>query len=276
MTSKTLIAFLAFLDFLTYVSGELDLSNFRLKESSYNSVISQLDSLLPRRTVSDVLESTVYTPLPASDFMTKSPWYLKGWRWAEQKSNSDETDLYWEPQGVTTASDSGYPNDVVDQEAMMVMWNDVRNKTGGATTAGQGVRVSFVRKGTSAGNPVNRGYVHVLLVEPYKDNNGKPNYRPLFNVDSGGIVWRGNWLYVTDSQQALRVFDLDKIWSVSSSGRNPDPVGLNGTTYSGGAYPFIIPQARSVLSLSVFLHTIANHLHRQQNLHAGLPKRGNF
>jgi hypothetical protein len=249
MTSKTLIAFLAFLACVS--SLELDARNFRLKESSYNPVISQLDSLLPRQTIGEVLESTIYTPLPASDFMTKNQWYLKGWRWAEQNTDSDETDVHWEPQGVTTVDDSGYPNNVVDQnsDVMMVMWNDVRNKSGGATTAGQGIRVSFVRKGASAGNPVNRRYVHVLLVEPYKDNNGKPNYRPLFNVDSGGIVWRGNWLYVTDSQQALRVFDLDRIWKVSSSGQNP---GFNGTAYSGGTYPFIIPQARSMLPLCLF------------------------
>jgi hypothetical protein len=60
--------------------------------------------------------------------MTKNVFYLKGWRWAEKNHNSDETDVYWEPQGVTTVGDSGTPNNVMDRnsEVMMVMWNDGR------------------------------------------------------------------------------------------------------------------------------------------------------
>ena len=58
----------------------------------------------------------------------------------------------------------------------------------------KGVRVSFV----DYANPSAPRYRHVLLVEPYTDAPGNPNFRTV-PVHAGGIVWYGHYLYVADT-----------------------------------------------------------------------------
>ncbi|KAA8903109.1 hypothetical protein FN846DRAFT_69655 [Sphaerosporella brunnea] len=217
----------------------LDETKYRLQLSSYNPVISKLASKLSTASVGDVLNSAIFQPLPAESFMESTPWYIKGFRWSENDPQ-DDTDNVWSPQSISTSADQGSYGGIVDNnsDVVAVSWNDQRNMTGSSSVSGNGVRVTFVRKGSADGIPKSRAYIHVLLVEPF-DDNGKPNFRELANVISGGLVWRGNWLYITDNQLGLRVFDLTQIWRVAQG----TSIGLSGSDYLGGAYPFVIPQA---------------------------------
>ncbi|KAF8539209.1 hypothetical protein BDD12DRAFT_110108 [Trichophaea hybrida] len=221
---------------------EMNEAHYKLNASSYNPAIALLDSALTKASVADVLDAADYQPLDASDFMRQTLFYLKGFRWAQQ-SPADESNTIWQPQGISTSYDTGFAGGVVhgNSDVLIVSWNDERNKTGAATEAGKGVRVTFVRKGTADNMPENRGYIHALLVEPFV-TDGKPDFKELQNVISGGIVWRGDWLFVTDDKLGVRVFDLTHIWKVKYS--TGGSVGKQGNDYWGGEYPFVIPQAR--------------------------------
>jgi hypothetical protein len=238
------VAYLSTLLTLTSASPHLLVNtDYHLAVSAYNPVISQISAKLSTASVGDVLDAAQFKPLDAADFMKSTPWYIKGFRWSENNPQ-DDTDEIWTPTGISTSADQGAYQGVVDNNSdiLLVSWNDQRNLTGGASVAGQGVRVSFVRKGSADGVPSSRAYIHTLLVEPYEDSNGNPNFRELTNVISGGLVWRGDWLYITDQDLGLRVFDLTKIWKVSLG----SSVGLDGNSYYGGDFPFVIPQARYV------------------------------
>ncbi|CCX08500.1 Similar to hypothetical protein [Tuber melanosporum Mel28]; acc. no. XP_002839579 [Pyronema omphalodes CBS 100304] len=218
----------------------LNETDYTFSISAYNSAIAELDKVLKKVSVGDVLTAAKYKPLDYSQWMRDTPYFIKGFRWS-QKDPADETDTEWSPQGLTTSWDSGYPSGSVDGQdnILLVSWNDQRNKTGASSEAGKGVRVSFLRNATAQGvSPVNRAYTHALLVEPFM-NGQNADYRLLDNVISGGIVWRGDYLYITDRQLGLRVFDLKHIYQV----KNDASVGKNGNTYSGGGYDYVIPQA---------------------------------
>ncbi|KAI5812181.1 hypothetical protein BZA77DRAFT_270354 [Pyronema omphalodes] len=218
----------------------LNETDYTFSISAYNSAIDELDKVLKKVSVGDVLTAAKYKPLAYSQWMRDAPYFIKGFRWS-QKNPADETDTEWSPQGLTTSWDTGYASGSVDghDNILLVSWNDQRNKTGASSEAGKGVRVSFLRNSLGQGiSPVNRAYTHALLVEPFM-NGQNADYRLLENVISGGIVWRGNYLYITDRSLGLRVFDLKHIYQV----KNDDSVGKNGNTYSGGGYDYVIPQA---------------------------------
>jgi hypothetical protein len=241
MKSTTVIFMSALLTLTSAATPHLlDNTKYLLAVSAHNPVISQISQNLSSASVGDVLDAAQFSPLAAADFMEATPWYIKGFRWS-QNDPQDETDEIWIPQGISTSADQGAYQGIVDNnsDVIAVSWNDQRNITGGASVAGQGVRVTFVRKGSADGMPSTRAYIHTLLVEPYEDSNGNPNFRELTNVISGGLVWRGDWLYITDQDLGLRVFDLTKIWKVSLG----SSVGLDGNSYYGGDFPFVIPQA---------------------------------
>ena len=227
----------------------------RLNESLYTltaadaapaaALIARLDTLLPRIGLRTVLGDATAQPQPAADFMLDSPFVVKGWRW-NAHSPPDEASTTWEPQGISTAADTGFARDIADgnSDVLVVSWNDVRNATGTGTEPGRGVRVSFVRQGTADGAPSNRAYAHILLVEPVADSaGGEPSFRALTNVISGGVVWRRNWLFVPDRDRGLRVFDTNHIWRVRSGG---DTVGRSGSDFYGGDHALVMPQSRCV------------------------------
>jgi hypothetical protein len=88
-------------------------------------------------------------------------------------------------------------------------------------------RVSFV-------DPEARTYRHVLLVYPHE----KDDFREV-PIHAGGIVWYGTTLWVVDTYNGVRVFDMTNIWRVDTG----DHVGKNSDgTYSAQGYKYVIPQ----------------------------------
>jgi hypothetical protein len=74
-----------------------------------------------------------------------------------------------------------------------------------------------------------------MLVEPSADDNFKE-----VPVHAGGIVWYGDALYVVDTDNGLRVFNVSNIWAVGAG----DGVGKDATTgkYSANNYAYVLPQ----------------------------------
>jgi hypothetical protein len=96
--------------------------------------------------------------------------------------------LDWYPQGITTSADASADGQDEGKTVIRTSWYY------SGSGDNKGVRVSFV----DYANPSAPRYRHVLLVEPYTDATGNPNFRAV-PMPAGGIVWYGHYLYVADT-----------------------------------------------------------------------------
>lgn len=201
-------------------------SDFRLSEGPYNPAISALDALLPRESVPAVLDSANRSAStsgcdPGADNQ------LAAFCW----QSGDNSTPDWYPQGISSTADAYGSGTYQGRTALFVSWYYKGSGTD------KGVRVSFV----DYENPGAPRYRHVLLVEPYSDSSGRPNFRPV-TVHAGGIFAYGYHLYVADTWGGFRAFDLRHIWRVSTGdkskiGRQPDG------SYHAFNYRYALPQA---------------------------------
>lgn len=140
--------------------------------------------------------------------------------WEELPSFDDENTSKWVPQGITSTADALDVGTYEGKDGWVVSWHRDDDKS---------VRVTFV-------NRANDKYRHVLLVYPDADDNFKE-----VPVHAGGIMWYGNTLWVVDTKNGIRVFDMDNIWQVDSG----DGVGKkSGGGYSAAGYKYVLPQIR--------------------------------
>jgi len=195
-------------------------------KAAYASTISALAARLPAATVDAVLDSANRT---GGSHSLNYPGFAQGWVW----ESGDNTTTDWYPQGLTTSAD--YHDDGVynGRRVILVSWYDHSDPA-----AGKGVRVSFVDMST----PSAPTYRHVLLVEPYHDSAGNPNFAAV-HVHAGGLMWYGDLLYVVDTSHGIRVFDTTKIMQVTANGdkatigRQPDG------SYTAHNYLYVLPQS---------------------------------
>ncbi|ONK14465.1 hypothetical protein [Streptomyces sp. MP131-18] len=185
--------------------------------------------------------------------------------------NDDTVTTEWIPQAVTGVSDA--QQDEVWGESsrpLITGWYDSQNpgRGNGCTPSEsdacneKGVRISFI-------DPETRTYRHVLLVWAYYNSYGNISFdavhaseSPLQNgIHAGGMVWYGNYLYVADTFNGIRVFDMRFIMDLNpdqdASRDDPTPDGLtsnvrdkrqvgrqNGVWYGYG-YRYVMPQVAS-------------------------------
>ncbi|NEE01605.1 hypothetical protein [Phytoactinopolyspora halotolerans] len=200
-----------------------DPSDIRLLRSETDpALLEGLRSELGTVTVSTVLDSANRTGRSCSPSVRH--------RTASFCWNSGDTSVaYWMPQGVTTTGDANASGEYEGREALLSSWYD---KDSGRN---MGVRISFV----DMSNRTTPEYRHVLLVQPRWDG-GQPSFGPV-NAHAGGIVWYGDKLYVANTYNGLRVFDMDDLMRVSTGdntkiGRQPD-----GSYYAHN-YLYVLPQ----------------------------------
>ncbi len=148
--------------------------------------------------------------------------YKGGFRWNDGDMGTSE----WIPQGMT-AGVSGTTN------VTLVAWHST------LTSPDKGVRLSVADISNMSASAVN--YRHVLLVRPTSAGNFTtvPEH-------GGGLVWYGNYLYMADTTDGLRVFDLTQLREVSTStacetqiGRVSTPAGTEWCAYG---YKYVLPQ----------------------------------
>ena len=158
----------------------------------------------------------------------------QGWIWNE----GDNEVSYWYPQGMTGSSDATASGTHNGRRLQLISWY---HKTDARPT--KGVRVSLADRT----NPRDVDYRHLLLVVPYGDG-GAVNFRPLHkslnNTDAlhaGGIVWYGDYLYVADTANGFRVFDMSLIARVSQT-NDSSRIGRAGPATHAFGYRYIIPQ----------------------------------
>ncbi|MDF5752279.1 hypothetical protein [Spongiactinospora sp. TRM90649] len=138
---------------------------------------------------------------------------------------ADDDTADWYPQGVTCASDGGFAT-----PAFAVSWY-WRPPSGE-----RGARVSFL-------DTASLRYRHVLLVEVRPDGSFGP-----VPVHAGGIVWYAGRLYVADTENGLRVFDLARFLDMRT-GRDdvgdPEKIGFHDGRAHAFGYRYVLPQTDS-------------------------------
>lgn len=206
-------------------------SDFTLQESADNThlaaLASHFQSIGKNASITTVLSSSNRALSKGSPSVGTGS-LTEAWAW----NSGDYTTTKWVPQGITSSADALGTGKWDDREAWIVSWH---------RDDGQSVRVSFVDRETNQ-------YRHVMLVNPTADDDFEA-----IPIHAGGIMWYGDILYVVDTVNGLRAFDLENIWEVEIA----DGVGKmsDGSGYSADGYRYVLPQIRCVSS-SCPLHQV--------------------
>jgi LVIVD repeat-containing protein len=198
--------------------------------TKYDALNTALDAKLPNVTVGTVMDNANLdrTALCHSTPSAGSP---TGFCW----DPDDDTNCNNTPQGITTSRDA----------------------TGGTYSGHQVVATSWYYTSTCAADaPTTRSritltdwdatypnkYRKILLVEPKSGPDG-PTFADIA-IHAGGISWYGDYLYVADTANGLRVFDMRKIWETDTTGSG---IGLQTDgSYDAHAYRYVLPQIGTI------------------------------
>ncbi|MFI9063790.1 hypothetical protein ACIGQE_18165 [Streptomyces sp. NPDC053429] len=234
-------------------------SSFNLKSGpDLSGQVADLKAALPTQGVQDLLDqgnrvartgaSCTTDPFGAGDDgKVLAP--ARKLCWDPGDSATDE----WIPQGMTGVSDAQSDELWGSRKPLVTAWYD---KAGG-----KGVRLSFLDPETAIpGDPDGRRYRHALLVEPYYNSYGHVSYKAV-DVHAGGIAWYKNYLYVADTLNGLRVFDMRSILDLNpdqnasvddttldglkSNVRDDTQIGRQNNVYYGYTYRYVMPQVAS-------------------------------
>lgn len=171
----------------------------------------------------------------------------------------------WIPQGLTGVSDAQADELWGSRKPLVAAWYDKASADLCSADAGtcpdKGVRLSFLDPQTPVtGDPDGRRYRHVLLVEPYYNSYGNASYKAI-NVHAGGVAWYKYYLYVADTMNGLRVFDMRSILDLNpdqnasvddttldglkSNVRDETKIGRQSNVYYSHTYRYVMPQVAS-------------------------------
>jgi hypothetical protein len=159
----------------------------------------------------------------------RTPCFNMGFKW----NDGDNAVRYWYPQGITGTADAYDDNQFNGQKYLIVSWYN-NTDAQASTDPNRGVRISVVRSTDLDDAP----YRHILLVVPSRDDQGRPTYG-ISGVHAGGIIWYQNYLYVVDTNNGFRVYDLNKIIYVPAL----DGIGrLADGRYGSHGYQYVLPE----------------------------------
>ncbi len=202
--------------------------DFRLAEGAYSPVIAKLDALLKVTSVPAVLDSANRDAITGSGCKPGATNQVAAFCW----ESGDNATADWYPQGITSTADAYGNGQYEGRTAMFASWYYA------GSGANKGVRVSFV----DYADPAAPKYRHVLLVEPYTNASGQPDFRAV-GVHAGGVFAYGYYLYVADTWGGFRAFDLRHIWQVATGDK--DKIGRQSDgSYHAHDYAYALPQAQ--------------------------------
>lgn len=206
-------------------ANSITASDFRLQRTGVlSTTVNALDAALPNVSVADVVNSANRDMNPCSSGL---PNVKKSWCWQSDDANT----AMWYPQGITSTADSLGAGVVDGKQVILTSWYDHDD-----TAPNKGVRVSFI----DASDPADPDYRHVLLVEPSLTASGASTFKPV-QIHAGGLAWYGNLLYVADTTNGLRVFDMNHLWQVSTGQSNW--IGRQGDgSFHAYDYRYVLPQ----------------------------------
>ncbi|MGW8882949.1 hypothetical protein [Streptomyces sp. NPDC055749] len=259
--------------------------------SSLTGLVNQLDAALPKQGLTELMEQAnrpagwegacgttgIYGPDLATNHRIC---------WKDDDAVSSE----WVPQAITGVSDAQEDEDwgTSNAEPIAVAGYDAENPgrsnyISGADNCVQdaasdacnekGIRVSFFNQATQM-------YRHVLLVWPYVNSKDHISFDALHaregkcttsvtasckaqeGIHAGGMVWYGDYLYVADTANGMRVFDMRKIMDLNPDNNadvnDPTPdglvsdviekkrVGRQSNVWYGYGYRYVMPQVATL------------------------------
>ncbi len=171
----------------------------------------------------------------------------------------------WIPQGLTGVSDAQADELWGARKPLVASWYDKASTSlcsaDPDTCYDKGVRLSFLDPETEVpGNPDGRRYRHVLLVEPYYNSYGNVSYKAI-DIHAGGLAWYKYYLYVADTMNGVRVFDMRSILDLNhdqdasvddttlnglkSNVRDATRIGRQSNVYYSHTYRYVMPQVAS-------------------------------
>lgn len=155
-----------------------------------------------------------------------------GFRW----NTGDDDVSYWYPQGITGTSDKEESERFDGRRLLMVSWY---NRTEDQPTRGARITIADISDLQDV------RYRHLLLVDP-EETDDAPNFGPA-EYDSGnalhvgGVAWYGNYLYVADTVQGVRIYDLDRIFQPTNTD-DTGRIGLSDARSDAHGYLYAVPR----------------------------------
>ena len=196
------------------------------------AIVDALPASVPRVTLADIAGdlNRAATRVTAAQVPGDAPGVRSAFAWQA----GDRDVAYWIPQGVTGSFDGVASGLVAGRRLLLVSWYHELAAEPGATTD-KGVRIAIV----DVTDPAAVRYRFALLVDPVV-RDGRSDFAPV-PVHSGGLAWFGDHLYVPDTGNGLRVFDLTRILAVDTT---VDRLGYDPATgvYQAHGYRYVIPQ----------------------------------
>ncbi|MBK7585960.1 MAG: hypothetical protein IPI67_37965 [Myxococcales bacterium] len=188
--------------------------------TAQGAIVSGLAAVLTKRSVSYVVGDANRQGVAVSSVPGLSSVH-RGMRW----DTGDVNVTYWIPQGISGSGDS-IAAPIGGKSIVLVSWYY------DGASPDKGVRIAFVDAAT-------KKYRFALLVEPYM-NGTRPDFKA-FVSHAGGIAWYGNYLYVAQTSQGFRVFDMSRILQVAT---DADTIGYSSGAgvYRAHKYKYVIPQ----------------------------------
>lgn len=198
------------------------------KGPAYEAAIAGLGAALKKVSLTDVLADLNRTATSVGSTTVGATGFSRGFAW----DADDEGKAWWIPQGLSGSFDASAAGTVAGKKVVAVTWYyDAAAHPG--STGEKGIRLSLA---DVTGGTVR--YRHLLLVLP-KMAGGRADFDPI-DIHAGGVAWVGDKLWVADTGNGLRMFDLSRIFQVAT---DADRVGWDGATYQGGLYKYVVPQA---------------------------------
>ena len=181
-------------------------------------------------TLTDVLANLNRTAQKVSS-LAGTECFHTGFVW----NSGDNGVTYWYPQGITGSGDASDDGAYQNRKVGMVSWYH-KPENDSSTSANKGVRLSVY----DVTDMNNIGYRLVLLVVPV-DNGGVADFEAV-PIHAGGIVWYKDYLYVADTSQGLRVFDLTRMLEVQTGNNTWIGKVSEADGYHAYGYRYVIPQ----------------------------------
>ncbi|MFI6641861.1 hypothetical protein [Streptomyces sp. NPDC050504] len=229
--------------------AKADPAGFTLQAGAMNAEttrrVDRLDAVLPKLGVQNILASANRTARPwcddPEDPFGSAPRPDVKYCLKEDDAKSRE----WIPQAVTGVSDARQEEDWGAAKDIQLFasydgWDPGRDSNDNGkgdcnpdelekqdACNQKGVRVSFVH---TRPNPVTgrveTAYRHVLLAWAYENGADHISFDAVHasektlqkGVHAGGMVWYGNFLYLADTRNGIRVFDMRRIMDLDPDG----------------------------------------------------------
>ncbi len=253
------------------VGAAVTASDFNLAAGGdLSGLDSQLDAALPKQGVQNLLlqanrDLTTGSSCAVNPFGGTALAPVQKYCWQSDDQNTTE----WVPQAITGVDDAQDDEEWGSARPVLTAWYDNSDpgRSDGCTASEsdacneKGVRVTFL-------DPSTLKYRHVLLVWPYTNSAGHASFDALHakegqdppqnGIHAGGIAWYGNYLYVADTLNGLRVFDMRYIMDLdpdqdpSTNDSTPDgltsnvqdtrQVGRENNVWYSYGYRYVMPQ----------------------------------